>query len=309
MFLKRKYKWGLWLGLVGIVTSATCIPLSTYHVSNSSHVVLNANHQVSDASIDYDLLDELMQSNHLQTSLQLQVKEVDLTSGSEEQDKTVLSPEQWKVAISKQKELSAFFKAHNYSLKQIHQYLIDNYPEFRNEYNKSLIAQNQNLSAVNLQTAAGIIRVRNQDAISAIPSKSEQLEQLDAAKKWLTTMAAVSGIVAVGLYVASIFGGASLIPATICTGISVTLGVAIVAVEAAIIAFSNADQQTIEAASLRVESVKLSAEIIEFTDRIDSLIDALLAVEAAASAASLVLPALLAGVGVITAIFAWLDIF
>lgn len=117
-------------------------------------------------------------------------------------------------------------------------------------------------------------------------------------------MAAVSGIVAVGLYVASIFGGASLIPATICTGICVTLGVAIMAVEAAIIAFSNADQQTIEAASLRVESVKLSAEIIEFTEKIDSLTDALLAVEAAASAASIVLPALLAGVGIITAILA-----
>lgn len=131
------------------------------------------------------MLDELIESNHLQSSLQLQVKEVDLSSGSGEQDKTVLSPEQWNVAVSKQKELSAFFKAHNYSLKQINQYLIDNYPDFRNEYNKSLIAENQNknLSAVNLQTAAGIIRVRNQDAISAIPSKSEQLEQLDTAKK------------------------------------------------------------------------------------------------------------------------------
>lgn len=158
--LKKRMKFGLWLGALGLTTTAIAVPLSSSHYQNQvnvSYTPLRTN--AHSETVNYDEVEALLnsQSSDGLASVSLQSAVQSLSTTQEE--KPELSPHELAAVKEKQSEIFNFFKSNKYTLEEIDHYLSTNYPtEYENSYlelnqannkldNASLAMKKQSLSA------------------------------------------------------------------------------------------------------------------------------------------------------------------
>ena len=151
----KKWK-GLLTGiaLVGTITSA--ISLSA-NKNNTTQTTTNLG--VSKTTVDYSLVEKMM--SKLTPKL--------LSSNSSE---SKLTPQQEQKVNELQKQYLNLFKTNNYSLEEIQSYMCENFPQYKEEYEKQINIINDSYK----EKKKNIFLIKNSLDIDKLKGKTKELE-------------------------------------------------------------------------------------------------------------------------------------
>ena len=199
----KKWK-GLLTGiaLVGTITSA--ISLSA-NKNNTTQTTTNLG--VSKTTVDYSLVEKMM--SKLTPKL--------LSSNSSE---SKLTPQQEQKVNELQKQYLNLFKTNNYSLEEIQSYMCENFPQYKEEYEKQINIINDSYK----EKKKNIFLIKNSLDIDKLKGK---IKELEVQRGILIGLCSGLSVAAAGFYAAAFWTFGATIPFAIaCTTGSVQTGIA-----------------------------------------------------------------------------------
>ena len=198
----KKWK-GLLTGiaLVGTITSA--ISLSA-NKNNTTQTTTNLG--VSKTTVDYSLVEKMM--SKLTPKL--------LSSNSSE---SKLTPQQEQKVNELQKQYLNLFKTNNYSLEEIQSYMCENFPQYKEEYEKQINIINDSYK----EKKKNIFLIKNSLDIDKLKGK---IKELEVQRGILIGLCSGLSAAAAGFYAAAFWTFGATIPFAIaCTTGSVQTGI------------------------------------------------------------------------------------
>ena len=192
------------IALVGTITSA--ISLSA-NKNNTTQTTTNLG--VSKTTVDYSLVEKMM-------------SEVSLKSLNNQND-IELTPEQEQKVQELEGHYLGLFKSNNYSLEEIQSYMCENFPQYKEEYEKQLKALKLN----RIHNIANTLTANlNKNALKETSNIEEQINSLNFQRGVIIAATTVFSVAAAGYWAATFWTfGATAAAATACTSSAVSCGI------------------------------------------------------------------------------------
>ena len=257
---------------------------------------------VKTSDVDYSKVSEYLNSfSQSKTSLQSFVS----TNSKNSTSAPTLSDKEFETVKQKQNELLNFFKEKKYSSKQINDYLFKNYPQYKDEYNKSY---NQINSSNSTQMQSSLIFQKiylhssTQDVNES--SLNKTVENLKIAKTTLIALSAAASIAAAGFFLAAFLSfGATTAWGAGCSAAAAILGAASAGCDIALTKYDEERSKIKNAVLTAIDIFKLGNVMYSVAYA------ALVSVSSASTAFSCFFPALLGILGLVSTVLGLLDLF
>ena len=193
------------IALVGVITPAISISVNK---KNTSQVINNLsvlNSTSSKTIVDYSLVEKIM-------------SEVSFKSLNNENNVALTSEQEQKVQELQQHYLN-LFQSNNYSLEEIQSYMCENFPQYKEEYEKQINIINDSYK----EKKKNIFLIKNSLDIDKLKGK---IKELEVQKGILIGLCSGLSAAAAGFYAAAFWTFGATIPFAIaCTTGSVQTGI------------------------------------------------------------------------------------
>ena len=195
--------------LTGIALVGTITPIVSLSVNKNNTTQTTTNLGVSKTTVDYSLVEKMM-------------SEVSLKSLNNQND-IELTPEQEQKVQELEGHYLGLFKSNNYSLEEIQSYMCENFPQYKEEYEKQVKALKLN----RIHNIANTLTANlNKNALKETSNIEEQINSLNFQRGVIIAATTVFSVAA-ATYWAAVFWtfGATAAAATACTSSAVSCGI------------------------------------------------------------------------------------
>ena len=198
------------IALVGAITPAISLSVNKNNTTQTKTSLSVLKNTSSKTTVDYSLVEKAM--SKLIPKL--------LSSNSSENK---LTPEQEQKVRELQEQYLNLFKTNNYSLEEIQSYMCENFPQYKEEYEKPVktLKLNRVYNITNSLTTN-----LNKNALKETSNIEEQINSLSFQRGLIITQTTVFSVAAAGFYAAAFWTfGATLLSAVACTRSAVSCGI------------------------------------------------------------------------------------
>ena len=195
------------IALVGAITPAISLSVNKNNTTQTTTSLSVLKNTSSKTTVDYSLVEKMM--SKLTPKL--------LSSNSSE---SKLTPQQEQKVNELQKQYLNLFKTNNYSLEEIQSYMCENFPQYKEEYEKQINIINDSYK----EKKKNIFLIKNSLDIDKLKGK---IKELEVQRGILIGLCSGLSVAAAGFYAAAFWTFGATIPFAIaCTTGSVQTGIA-----------------------------------------------------------------------------------
>ena len=195
------------IALVGAITPAISLSVNKNNTTQTTTSLSVLKNTSSKTTVDYSLVEKMM--SKLTPKL--------LSSNSSE---SKLTPQQEQKVNELQKQYLNLFKTNNYSLEEIQSYMCENFPQYKEEYEKQINIINDSYK----EKKKNIFLIKNSLDIDKLKGK---IKELEVQRGILIGLCSGLSVAAAGFYAAAFWTFGATIPFAIaCTTRSVQTGIA-----------------------------------------------------------------------------------
>ena len=195
------------IALVGTITPAVSLSVNKNNTTQTTTSLSVLKNTSSKTTVDYSLVEKMM--SKLTPKL--------LSSNSSE---SKLTPQQEQKVNELQKQYLNLFKTNNYSLEEIQSYMCENFPQYKEEYEKQINIINDSYK----EKKKNIFLIKNSLDIDKLKGK---IKELEVQRGILIGLCSGLSVAAAGFYAAAFWTFGARIPFAIaCTTGSVQTGIA-----------------------------------------------------------------------------------
>ena len=195
------------IALVGTITPAVSLGVNKNNTTQTTTSLSVLKNTSSKTTVDYSLVEKMM--SKLTPKL--------LSSNSSE---SKLTPQQEQKVNELQKQYLNLFKTNNYSLEEIQSYMCENFPQYKEEYEKQINIINDSYK----EKKKNIFLIKNSLDIDKLKGK---IKELEVQRGILIGLCSGLSAAAAGFYAAAFWTFGATIPFAIaCTTGSVQTGIA-----------------------------------------------------------------------------------
>ena len=198
------------IALVGTITPAVSLSVNknnTTQITTSLSVLKNTSLKTT---VDYSLVENMMSKSTPK-----------LLSSNLGESK--LTPEQEQKVSELQEQYLNLFKTNNYSLEEIQSYMCENFPQYKEEYEKQV----KTLKLNRIYNIANSLTTNlNKNVLKETSNIEEQINSLSFQRGLIIAQTTLFSVAAAGFYAAAFWTfGATLLAAVACTRSAVSCGI------------------------------------------------------------------------------------
>ena len=197
------------IALVGAITPAISLSVNKNNTTQATTSLSVLKNTSSKTTVDYSLVEKMM-------------SEVSLKSLNNQND-IELTPEQEQKVQELEGHYLGLFKSNNYSLEEIQSYMCENFPQYKEEYEKQVKALKLN----RIHNIANTLTANlNKNALKETSNIEEQINSLSFQRGVIIAATTVFSVAAAGYWAATFWTfGATAAAATACTSSAVSCGI------------------------------------------------------------------------------------
>ena len=197
------------IALVGAITPAISLSVNKNNTTQTTTSLSVLKNTSSKTTVDYSLVEKMM-------------SEVSLKSLNNQND-IELTPEQEQKVQELEGHYLGLFKSNNYSLEEIQSYMCENFPQYKEEYEKQVKALKLN----RIHNIANTLTANlNKNALKETSNIEEQINSLSFQRGVIIAATTVFSVAAAGYWAATFWTfGATAAAATACTSSAVSCGI------------------------------------------------------------------------------------
>ena len=197
------------IALVGTITPAVSLSVNKNNTTQTTTSLSVLKNTSSKTIVDYSLVEKMM-------------SEVSLKSLNNQND-IELTPEQEQKVQELEGHYLGLFKSNNYSLEEIQSYMCENFPQYKEEYEKQVKALKLN----RIHNIANTLTENlNKNALKETSNIEEQINSLSFQRGVIIAATTVFSVAAAGYWAATFWTfGATAAAATACTSSAVSCGI------------------------------------------------------------------------------------
>ena len=197
------------IALVGTITPIVSLSVNKNNTTQATTSLSVLKNTSSKTTVDYSLVEKMM-------------SEVSLKSLNNQND-IELTPEQEQKVQELEGHYLGLFKSNNYSLEEIQSYMCENFPQYKEEYEKQVKALKLN----RIHNIANTLTANlNKNALKETSNIEEQINSLNFQRGVIIAATTVFSVAAAGYWAATFWTfGATAAAATACTSSAVSCGI------------------------------------------------------------------------------------
>ena len=197
------------IALVGTITPIVSLSVNKNNTTQATTSLSVLKNTSSKTTVDYSLVEKMM-------------SEVSLKSLNNQND-IKLTPEQEQKVQELEGHYLGLFKSNNYSLEEIQSYMCENFPQYKEEYEKQVKALKLN----RIHNIANTLTANlNKNALKETSNIEEQINSLNFQRGVIIAATTVFSVAAAGYWAATFWTfGATAAAATACTSSAVSCGI------------------------------------------------------------------------------------
>ena len=197
------------IALVGTITPIVSLSVNKNNTTQATTSLSVLKNTSSKTTVDYSLVEKMM-------------SEVSLKSLNNQND-IELTPEQEQKVQELEGHYLGLFKSNNYSLEEIQSYMCENFPQYKEEYEKQVKALKLN----RIHNIANTLTANlNKNALKETSNIEEQINSLNFQRGVIIAATTVFSVAAAGYWAATFWiFGATAAAATACTSSAVSCGI------------------------------------------------------------------------------------
>ena len=197
------------IALVGTITPIVSLSVDKNNTTQATTSLSVLKNTSSKTTVDYSLVEKMM-------------SEVSLKSLNNQND-IELTPEQEQKVQELEGHYLGLFKSNNYSLEEIQSYMCENFPQYKEEYEKQVKALKLN----RIHNIANTLTANlNKNALKETSNIEEQINSLNFQRGVIIAATTVFSVAAAGYWAATFWiFGATAAAATACTSSAVSCGI------------------------------------------------------------------------------------
>ena len=197
------------IALVGTITPIVSLSVNKNNTTQATTSLSVLKNTSSKTTVDYSLVEKMM-------------SEVSLKSLNNQND-IELTPEQEQKVQELEGHYLGLFKSNNYSLEEIQSYMCENFPQYKEEYDKQVKALKLN----RIHNIANTLTANlNKNALKETSNIEEQINSLNFQRGVIIAATTVFSVAAAGYWAATFWTfGATAAAATACTSSAVSCGI------------------------------------------------------------------------------------
>ena len=198
------------IALVGAITPAISLSVNKNNTTQATTSLSVLKNTSSKTTVDYSLVEKMM-SKSTPKLLNSNLNESKLT------------PEQEQKVQELEGHYLGLFKSNNYSLEEIQSYMCENFPQYKEEYEKQVKALKLN----RIHNIANTLTANlNKNALKETSNIEEQINSLSFQRGVIIAATTVFSVAAAGYWAATFWTfGATAAAATACTSSAVSCGI------------------------------------------------------------------------------------
>ena len=197
------------IALVGTITPIVSLSVNKNNTTQATTSLSVLKNTSSKTTVAYSLVEKMM-------------SEVSLKSLNNQND-IELTPEQEQKVQELEGHYLGLFKSNNYSLEEIQSYMCENFPQYKEEYEKQVKALKLN----RIHNIANTLTANlNKNALKETSNIEEQINSLNFQRGVIIAATTVFSVAAAGYWAATFWTfGATAAAATACTSSAVSCGI------------------------------------------------------------------------------------
>ena len=197
------------IALVGTITPIVSLSVNKNNTTQATTSLSVLKNTSSKTTVDYSLVEKMM-------------SEVSLKSLNNQND-IELTPEQEQKVQELEGHYLGLFKSNNYSLEEIQSYMCENFPQYKEEYEKQVKALKLN----RIHNIANTLTANlNKNALKETSNIEEQINSLNFQRGVIIAATTVFSVAVAGYWAATFWTfGATAAAATACTSSAVSCGI------------------------------------------------------------------------------------